>query len=1079
MLAQTPDTDFGKNRVQFQTFNWRFYSTDNFDIFFYDDGEKNAKLALNFLEEEFEGITEIIGYPPYNKTKIFLYNSITDLQQSNVNIDAEGVEESGQTNFVQSQIEVGFNGSYTKFREDIVLKISSSLINEMMFGGSLADALQSTYLFSLPEWFIKGAPQYIAKGWSLEMDDYMRDLLLNQKVKKVTRFEGKDAEIVGHSIWNYIALEYGRSSISNILNLTRITRNEETGIANSIGVPFKKFLLDWQEFYSQTERKIRDGYLEHDDDYRLRRVNRKDWAYKNVKVSPNGERIAFSENYNGRYRVKIREIETGKEDVIFRGGYKVINQEVDFDIPLLSWKDNNTLGVINTKYGRNFMWLYEIDSKRKLRRDLSRFNHIKDFDFSPNGNLVVFSGDIYGQNDLFIMSLRRNAIKRLTDDPYDDITPKFVPNTAAIVFSSNRPYDSLKTSAKVEINEVSDYFNLYMYDLDTSKVLLKQLTNNLSKDTNPIPIDENRIYYLSDQKGIKNIYRFNFQEGVFNQVTNFNTSIEDFDLNYDYGLLTYTALDEGKEYVFFEESFQFDKNVFSPQTERQQLLQARFVSDRLRKRQIKEQAAKTESREEPKSQGSVIGAVPFGNDSTDFNYEFAETDTTNTNIPSNVDESIIDTEDYVFEEEIVKNESSSIIENYRKSLKEKRVVGPIPYKPKFRADNIVTSWVVDPLYGFGIKLNTEMADILENHRFHGGFVTTPNFESGTVFGEYEYLKYQVDYRGGFKRTAYILTDQEEFTNADVTQKYALNTFELGAALPFSVTSRVSIDPFYSLTNFFDIDPDGNNNSANVGNDTLSSTRHYVGTRLSFTYDNTISNGLNLREGFRAKAEYTYSNSVSSSENTFHKITLDARNYQKIHRELILATRVYYGRFFGDRTPDFFLGGVNNWIARDTNISGNNDPLSFRNGVDNTNILFSEFVTTVRGFDLNQLNGENVALFNAELRLPIVRFFSRGPISSNFFRNLMFVGFFDVGSAWNGGRFLPNNSDVNETVIPDNQINPPFIIRVRELTNPWLFSYGGGIRTILLGFYMKLDAAWPTEDFEVQSARFQVSLGYDF
>ena len=79
-LSQENLDRFGKNRLQFKEFNWRYYSTDNFDVYFYDQGNNNAKNAVSYLEEEFESITEVLGYAPYNKTKIFLYNSITDLQ---------------------------------------------------------------------------------------------------------------------------------------------------------------------------------------------------------------------------------------------------------------------------------------------------------------------------------------------------------------------------------------------------------------------------------------------------------------------------------------------------------------------------------------------------------------------------------------------------------------------------------------------------------------------------------------------------------------------------------------------------------------------------------------------------------------------------------------------------------------------------------------------------------------------------------------------------------------------------------------------------------------------------------------
>ena len=75
--AQSTKEVFGKNRVQHKNLVWRYFSSENFDIYFYDGGEDNARLATEFMEEEFSKITDVLGYAPYAKTKIFLYNSLT------------------------------------------------------------------------------------------------------------------------------------------------------------------------------------------------------------------------------------------------------------------------------------------------------------------------------------------------------------------------------------------------------------------------------------------------------------------------------------------------------------------------------------------------------------------------------------------------------------------------------------------------------------------------------------------------------------------------------------------------------------------------------------------------------------------------------------------------------------------------------------------------------------------------------------------------------------------------------------------------------------------------------------------
>jgi flagellar basal body-associated protein FliL len=80
-------TTYGKNRIQYKDFDWFYYSTDNFDVYYYAGGKENAKIAIEYLESEFDRITDLVGYSPYAKTKIFLYNSINDLQQSNIGID--------------------------------------------------------------------------------------------------------------------------------------------------------------------------------------------------------------------------------------------------------------------------------------------------------------------------------------------------------------------------------------------------------------------------------------------------------------------------------------------------------------------------------------------------------------------------------------------------------------------------------------------------------------------------------------------------------------------------------------------------------------------------------------------------------------------------------------------------------------------------------------------------------------------------------------------------------------------------------------------------------------------------------
>ena len=49
----------------------------------------------------------------------------------------------------------------------------------------------------------------------------------------------------------------------------------------------------------------------------------------------------------------------------------------------------------------------------------------------------------------------------------------------------------------------------------------------------------------------------------------------------------------------------------------------------------------------------------------------------------------------------------------------------------------------------------------------------------------------------------------------------------------------------------------------------------------------------------------------------------------------------------------------------------------------------------------------------------------------------------------------------------------------KLQNPLLGGYGFGLRTVLLGYYIKFDAARPYLDGEIGNYRFYFTLGLDF
>ncbi len=1088
--GQTYIKEFGQNRVQYKAFDWYFYSTNNFDIYYYEGGGDYARQTLDFLEEEFNRLTDILGYAPYAKTKIFLYNSIHDLQQSNKGIDGATYTIGGRTDFIKLQMEVAHPGSATEFREEITYRLARILIEDMMFGGSLAEIFQSAYLLSLPKWFIDGAARYMAYGWSTDMDDHIRDYIGHQRIKKLIKIEGDEAGVVGQSIWNYIALIYGKSNISNILNLTRIIRNEKTSITSTLGVEYKSFLADWQNYYLLAEEEILEDHIDPIEEDEIYSRKSHEIAYNNVRINPSGKRLAYSINNLGKYTVYVHDRDSDKRKKILTGGIIVPGQQVDEDLPLLDWIDDERLGIVFYKRGLLYISTWNVETGAKTIRPLSRFKQIKSFAFNDNGRLAVLSGDVDGRNDLYLISMRRNAVRRITADIYDDNDPYFIPGTAAIAFSSNRTVDSLRVQ-DVAMEDVSDNFNIYIYDLDTTKTNFYRLTNSVGKDTKPIAKNDTEIFYLSDQRGIVNVYRYSFQDSTHHQVTNYSKSLMDYDLHFDEDGLTYLMLEGGLERIYYSNNVDFNRQRFSGQTPRQRYQQAEFVANRYSSR-VGQQAPPAPA---PDTLGTVApsNADPLDLDTENFvfsedlpqepppddlladDFQF-EQDT----LPDpEENKSFIDTENFVFE-----GESGDVSDNYRpesffsnfqKFQQSSEVIGPIAYAPRFSFSNLVTSFTIDPLRGFGIHLETQVTDMLENHKLRGGALAITDLRSGDVFLEYQFLKYRMDFKARYDSRLLVARFNPE--TGESVQRYSLQKFEVGAAFPVSNWFRVEFNPFYTWTNFRNLDFRAVNTINNVPNLAQDNINPYLGFNAAAVFDNTIERGFNLAQGTRAKVEFRQYGSLEGNRQSFGNIRLDLRHYQKIHREITLATRLFYGHFLGPNQQNYLVGGVPNWLFNRTNRVPNGDPLAITTDTDNSNILFVEYVTKIRGFDYSELFGPSSLVFNAELRIPVFEYFSRGPVNSTFLRNFQLVGFYDIGSAWDGP--IPLTRENSATQVRFQRTNSPFTADISNFRNPWLAGLGGGVRMVIFGYYAKLDIARPIRDFEFGRTRFYVSVGLDF
>jgi hypothetical protein len=1074
-LAQFDQERFGKNRIQHKELTWYFYSSNNFEVYYYDRGGANAKMAIEYLESEFDKLTQMIGYVAYTKPKIYIYNSPEEGLQSNLNLNVQKYTEDGQTKFTRLIAEVSYKGRIDQFKEDIIYATAKVIIREMLYGASVADAFQANLINDFPQWYIDGAALYLAKGWSREMDDFIRKYLKENKNPKILNLTGIEAGLVGQSIWNYISEKYGRRYVSSILNLSRINRNEENSIANTIGVNAKVFFDDWKNYYLKTNETVYTSFKNVSPESAIAKTSsRVDGAISDVKFSPDGLLLGYVVNNAGKYKVIVRDLSSGSEQTIFQGGASYDELTPNLYSPIIAWRDSANLAIASFKRGFTTLRLRSIDGTNQDKIFLRNITQILSLDFNESGRNMVLSAISNGKTDIYTLNVRGQG-KRLTNDIFDDLNPAFI-NDSVIVYSSNYVElpDSVLT-ATPDINVLPNQYNLFKMEVLKDTTTLTKLTNSNSKNTHPRKVNSNTLLFLSDMSGITNLMRFSIGNQISNQVSAFDKSMEVYDVSSRVNKIAY-ALRSGKESHLYVEGYS-GVDQFTPSTPRVQLSQAKELNERLAARRLLEQRANAALPSQPAPEverPQVVLDTTASNRTSSINLDRLRFESRKG----------VNTENYTFDTlpqlqnpaETPRPEQSrtNLLEAFRRQSLQKRVSGPRRMEPQFFTNNINTRFVVDPLRGFGINLNGKMTDILDNHIFSGGIMTALDFNSGgDIWFEYEYLKSRLDFRGRFDRRTIQVLD------SDISrQKYVLTKVETGVSYPLNVNSRVYVAPLIAKTQYFNLYSD-----SLIFGQVPAQNRfdvNYLGGKAEFVYDRTEPMGLYSHTGLKAKVGFVHYQGLNNKARSFSNFYLDVRNYQKIHKNITLASKLFAGSFMGNNPQNYLVGGMDNWLFNQFYSPPINrpEPSPVRNpsGKENSNILFADFVD-LRGFDYDEIRGRNVITFTTELRIPLFSYLTRGNITSNFVRNFQLVGFYDIGSAWNDFAPWERVNDQNTEVISTE--GSPFVVVLNNFNNPWLQSYGAGLRTVLMNYYVKFDVARPIRNYETQDLRFYFTLGYNF
>ena len=393
---------YGKNRVQYNEFIWSFYRYERYDVYYYKSSKPIAQKVAVLAEKNLRKIEGFLDEPLDARIQILVFTSLSDLKQSNVNAsDDEAYNTGGVTRSAGTRMFVYFDGDYVHLEQQIREGLSYLLLSNMVYGG-FTKSLKNSTLLNLPEWYVEGLISYLSRPWSPTIDQYVRDGFSSGLYNRFNSLIGDEAKYAGHSIWHYIAMTYGEGVVKNIIYMTILNRSVDQAFTYVLGANLEEISKNWRAFYE--ERYALTIQADNPPGKEMVKAKR-DQLMSEVKLSPNGLRVAYVANTLGEYRVYTYDVAREKRKKLLKKGYKIA-QNSDYSYPLLAWHPSNRILTMITEE-KGFIWLYffDLEKNKKERKKLYGFDKILSMAYSNDGEeFALLSGEKWSIGCLHLQS---------------------------------------------------------------------------------------------------------------------------------------------------------------------------------------------------------------------------------------------------------------------------------------------------------------------------------------------------------------------------------------------------------------------------------------------------------------------------------------------------------------------------------------------------------------------------------------------------------------------------------------------------------------------------------------------------
>lgn len=517
---------FGRNKVQYDQFDFEVLETPHFDIHYYPDAGVVIEDVSRMAERWYERFARLFQHEFEKEKPLVLYADHPDFQQTNTLEGLLGEGIGGVTESLKNRVIMPMTGSY----QDTDHVLGHELVHAFQY--NIAQSRQGTGLQGLarlPGWLVEGMAEYLSVG----RDDpltamWLRDAARRDDIptiKQMTRELRYFPYRFGQALWAYIGGTYGDDAVVD-LYVRSLRLGWDASLKQVLGVSSDTLSSQWASTIREEYLPLMEGRSAPSEVGKLILAPSRGSGSQNLapSLSPDGRRLVYtSEKDLFSFNLFLADATSGKvQRTLSNASADPHFDALRFTDSSGAWSwDGTRLAFVVFADGDNQVVVVDSEDGDVQRRvALEGIGAIQGPTWTPDGRSLVFSGSEGGITDLFLFDLETETTTRLTDDKNADFQPVVSPDGRHVAYVTDRAeqtdFERL-TYAK---------FQIAILDLETGEIEQLDLFGPRAKHINPQYSPGGRyLYFISDVDGFSDIYRLGLQTGEVERITKVATGV--------------------------------------------------------------------------------------------------------------------------------------------------------------------------------------------------------------------------------------------------------------------------------------------------------------------------------------------------------------------------------------------------------------------------------------------------------------------------------------------------------------------------------------------------------------------------